>query len=750
MSIKKKFELQMIKTLITKGDLPSVEELDERLQYFREKFGYEALNINGKDLLLKLHKKFQKEEEQSLAYWLENKNDDEFPNYFGSIFVGSSGQFRVYFSPRDNCWKNKDLEKISEAEAIEIAEENRDMLITASRKCEELLNGLKLENYKKFDEFLKTNYPEFHGKQWVHKYLFLMNPNKLSDIHSSRYLLHMLLRLGIQPENPLGYYELDYYYVSLANKNNYLTPHLTSYIFDIFGKTHRYWKVQLRDVSQIIGDSLKDNYLQYIKDNNVFCFGLKMLGDLEDFYSGGRINPFKEKIKKKLEQLSESEKLPEYDLIAQDFAYFYNYCGRKGLRDIILILNENKLILIGQLYEKTDLNYEPGEEFPYQREINWIEVDENIELEVPKSKICFSQIKMKRNSELIVKIEKIRYSPDEKIEYKLAIEESLISNSLRRKKQLILYGPPGTGKTYWAMRAAKQFISNKNFKKYYSQLSIQEEKEIEKYIYKCCFHPSYGYEDFIIGFRPKIEGNQLVFKLENGIFKEMCEKALKEPQKDFIMVIDEINRGDIPRIFGELMMIIEKDKRGESIHIPYSDKLFQIPSNVYILGTMNTADRSIALLDTALRRRFSFIEFMPDYSILDVSVESEGLKLYLNKWLELMNKRIRNILGKDGRNLQIGHAYLLKKEGVPIHEIDTFAVTFRQDIIPLLEEYCYEDYETLSKILGEKIVLKSELRINDSLFKSDNWTDLIKTIIEEYPEASVEEKIDVSLEEEED
>lgn len=154
---------------------------------------------------------------------------------------------------------------------------------------------------------------------------------------------------------------------------------------------------------------------------------------------------------------------------------------------------------------------------------------------------------------------------------------------------------------------------------------------------------------------------------------------------------------------------------------------------------MNTADRSIALLDTALRRRFAFIELMPNYELLNDIIETEGLKISLKRLLMGINQKIRTVLGKNGRNLQIGHAYLLKKEGVPFHNIDSFSITLRQDIIPLLEEYCYGDYEMLAKILGSKIVNINEELINEKLFQAENWDQLLKNLVEEYPEISEEE-----------
>ena len=214
----------------------------------------------------------------------------------------------------------------------------------------------------------------------------------------------------------------------------------------------------------------------------------------------------------------------------------------------------------------------------------------------------------------------------------------------------------------------------------------------------CCFHPAYGYEDFIEGYRPELHEGRMSFTLRDGIFKEVCRDAEAQPERQFYLIIDEINRGDIPRIFGELLTIIEKDKRGKTVVLPLSRSAFRVPPNVFLIGTMNTADRSIALLDTALRRRFGFIELMPDVSLLDQASVAE---IPLGPWLEALNRRICEHVGRDARNLQIGHSFLLEG-GKPVKDAARFFQVVRDEIIPLLEEYCYEDYDALHAILGER------------------------------------------------
>lgn len=156
-----------------------------------------------------------------------------------------------------------------------------------------------------------------------------------------------------------------------------------------------------------------------------------------------------------------------------------------------------------------------------------------------------------------------------------------------------------------------------------------------------------------------------------------------------------------------------------------------MPSNVHVLGTMNTADRSIALLDTALRRRFGFVELMPDVSVLGAASAGDGIPL--GPWLAALNDRLRAHLGRDARNLQIGHAYLLDG-GKPVTDFARFVRVLAEDLVPLLEEYCYEDYGALARILGPGLVDETRQRIREELFVAAKWPELVQAILEPAPE----------------
>ena len=283
--------------------------------------------------------------------------------------------------------------------------------------------------------------------------------------------------------------------------------------------------------------------------------------------------------------------------------------------------------------------------------------------------------------------------------------------ALKRRGQAILYGPPGTGKTYIAKRAAVWLLDGGSGSEQANTMLADEEllatRESEltappsdptkaARLTRVTFHPSYSYEDFIEGFRPQQADNGMQLVLTSGVFKRVCDTARKDPTHRYVVLIDEINRGNIPKIFGELITLIERDKRGSTWQLPQSGAAFSVPENVLIIGTMNTADRSIHLLDTALRRRFQFIELLPDSGLLQGRAAGS---LALDDFLDGLNNEVRQRFGRDK---QIGHA-LFYADGDIIDTPAEFAAVFRYDILPLLQEYCYDDYQSLADIVGNVI-----------------------------------------------
>ena len=323
--------------------------------------------------------------------------------------------------------------------------------------------------------------------------------------------------------------------------------------------------------------------------------------------------------------------------------------------------------------------------------------------------------------------------------------ENIINNRIERTNfdlNIILYGPPGTGKTYNTAIYAVAICDGKELTELTDYNSVMERyRELiqEKRIDFTTFHQSYSYEEFIEGIKPELDNSsdKLEYTIESGVFKRFCEEAEKleiqstENSKPYVFIIDEINRGNMSKIFGELITLIESTKRKgahEAIQarLPYSGEVFSVPKNVYIIGTMNTADRSIALMDTALRRRFRFIEMMPKVDVLrsigadKVKVDSKEIDVSI--MLEKINERIEYLFDREHT---IGHAFFTSLKDDP--SIDNLASIFEKSVIPLLQEYFYEDYSKIQMILGDndnkiddkyKFIVSSKINAQ-SIFKGD-------------------------------
>ncbi|WP_439882169.1 AAA family ATPase [Pontibacter sp. MBLB2868] len=266
-----------------------------------------------------------------------------------------------------------------------------------------------------------------------------------------------------------------------------------------------------------------------------------------------------------------------------------------------------------------------------------------------------------------------------------------IGLALKRKKNIILQGAPGVGKTFLAKRLA------------FLQMGKKDSSRVEM----IQFHQSYSYEDFIRGFRPNEDGK---FTLADGVFFEFCAKAQSDPRNSYFFIIDEINRGNLSKIFGELLMLIECDKRGPEYAVPLTYKRkgegrFYVPENVHIIGTMNTADRSLAIVDYALRRRFAFFDIVPKYRskfqkyLESASVSSEiagSIVLKLNE----LNKMIES--DKDlGAGFMIGHSYFCHTPANSNDVAKWYKDIVDQEIKPLLQEYWYDNEANITRALSD-------------------------------------------------
>jgi len=266
-------------------------------------------------------------------------------------------------------------------------------------------------------------------------------------------------------------------------------------------------------------------------------------------------------------------------------------------------------------------------------------------------------------------------------------------DSLSRKKNVILQGPPGVGKTYISKRLAYLLIGEKA----QSKVAMVQ------------FHQSYSYEDFIQGWRPQESGG---FERRNGAFYEFCRLAEQDMESNYVFVIDEINRGNLSKIFGELLMLIEADKRGPEYAIPltYAHDLsdtFFIPPNVHIIGMMNTADRSLAMVDYALRRRFTFIDLVPAFDsdlfrefLDEQGVDSEVLDLIIER-MSSLNEQIRSEKTNLGPGFELGHSFFCPHDTEDELGIDWYRSVIKSEIAPLLKEYWFDDTDKAEQLIAE-------------------------------------------------
>jgi len=280
------------------------------------------------------------------------------------------------------------------------------------------------------------------------------------------------------------------------------------------------------------------------------------------------------------------------------------------------------------------------------------------------------------------------YSAEDVVASGVFLAEDEITHILKRlevKKAMILQGPPGVGKTFLARKLA---------------YALMKEIDTDR-LEMVQFHQSYSYDDFVRGYRP-LENKGGSFGIQNGVFYTFCQKAINDPDREYVFIIDEINRGNLSLIFGELLMLIEADKRGPDFAVPLiyhapDEPRFYVPQNLYLIGLMNLADRSLAMMDYALRRRFAFVTLKPQYEsgqfrrwLLERSMKPELVERIVSRMSQL-NQQIRNdaLLGE---NYQIGHSHFTPRgDNFAGLDIDWYRSVVRTEIVPLLKEYWFDN-----------------------------------------------------------
>lgn len=721
------------------GQLPTIETLQRYYSTFREHFGPERLQrIDGEELLNTMHAHGSRD---SLVYWLEFKNDEEFPDLFGSIAGGSALKFGIYRRQEDGQWMtgaSTDQQMISVADAIEIARTHRNELIAASRVLQNFDGDASDDAYARLQADIARVAPTVSDSAWGHKYLSLLFPTKLDDYHVDEFQRFYLIKMLQNPPPTAGRYAAAGRYVMAANALDAPMNHLTTALKSLFGRPARVWRIGTK-----LGGH--DSIWQMMQRDSCIAIGWASVGDLSKLPAG---SDGRKVVREKLEATGHA---------SQNTNQIFNFVRRISEGDEVLAADGQQILGIGKVTGPYVYDPQGSSDAPHRRAVEWLDVEP---WELPKTEGLRSTVReLKRFPENLVAIERRLFqAPHPAARERVSTRETAIlrvlegipariESILARKGQAILYGPPGTGKTYWAQLAALQLAARSVHRQDFQDLDEASRAKLEGSsgnVRRCTFHPAYGYEDFIEGYRPSsaVSGT-LTFELRDGIFKRLCRVAEKDPGRRYYLLIDEINRGDISRIFGELITLLELDKREIPVELPLSRELFAVPRNVFIIGTMNTADRSIALLDTALRRRFGFIELMPDPEMLK---GASVANVPLGRWLSGLNERIRRNVSRDARNLQIGHAYFLE-DGKPVSDLARFSQILSEDVIPLVEEYCYEDFRALCAVLGSGFVDESAQRIRTELFAPDRRDELVKALLAPWPElATSKQAIDAAEE----
>ena len=484
---------------------------------------------------------------------------------------------------------------------------------------------------------------------------------------------------------------------TVLEKNNYQYknfPELSHYAWVVSEKVNKEIRIEEMEQARInTDDAIGDKDIQtthywiYSPGNNacmwndfytegIMAIGWGEIGDLSTF-------PTKDAMKQKMKECFD----PTLSYINAAHAT-WQFANEMKPGDIIFV-KKGMHYIIGKGVVTSNYIFDPSRNDEYKniRQINWTHKGE---WEHPGKAVVKTLTDITLYTDYVETLnalfedEVIEESEEVEVQYPIYTEDDflnevymnentydLLVNLLRNKKNIIMQGAPGVGKTFVAKRLA------------YSMMKVKDPNRVMM----IQFHQSYSYEDFIMGFRPASTG----FELKKGPFYNFCKKAELDLENDYYFIIDEINRGNLSKIFGELFMLIENDKRGVALQLLYSDEKFSVPKNLYIIGMMNTADRSLAMLDYALRRRFAFFEFSPAF-------RTDGFRQYLqNK----NNKKFNNLITvieklniaiendeSLGRGFCVGHSYFCTDK--PIDDMWLNGV-ITYEIIPLLNEYWFDE-----------------------------------------------------------
>lgn len=656
---------------------------------FCDAFSVEKLSaMTGRDLLTRLF--YSDEENKSnLCYMLEFH--PRMREIFGSIAGGSSFKFGLFYHKKTRSWMSGSPVKpqtLTEEQAIEVAGTIRDKLVAGAKMIEADADTLtSVSAYEKL--YQKLQYVTNIDWVWVLKYYQMLFPGLLPVFYGKDIQIDVLRFIRQQP-SAIPFVRMGQ--ISLFIKE----CGISSPVFGkIYGETyHSLNATQDKSKDDCEVDALADTASDAIRywlytpgegsslweefyKKGIMAIGWGFIGDLRNFDS-------KDAMKQKMKELHD----PSLSYMNSAHAT-WQFANEIKVGDIVFA-KKGRGQIIGRGVVASDYEYdESAEEYKNIRRVEWTHKGEwphpgqagvkTLTDITPYTdyveQLCSLFIGDDDTEEDERVIEYPPYSADDFLAdvYMQDEEYDTLVNLIRTKKNIILQGAPGVGKTYAAKRLA------------YSMMGVKDQNRVMM----VQFHQSYSYEDFIEGYRPAANG----FVLNKGAFYKFCKTAEMDDENEYFFIIDEINRGNLSKIFGELFMLIESDKRGIQLQLLYSGEKFAVPKNVYIIGMMNTADRSLAMLDYALRRRFAFYEMRPGF-------DTDGFREYRmslgsEKFDRLIHcvESLNNVISTDeslGDGFCVGHSYFCNLTEEKVTDRALSAIV-EYELIPLLKEYWFDE-----------------------------------------------------------
>ena len=657
------------------------EEADELYDSFRTKFSPEALMAIPDDQLLQEMFYTVDNTNNSMCYWLEFHQ--QIREHCGSIAGGSSYKFGLFQKQETGAWISGSPRKqdiLDSDQALIKGKEIREILIRGANTIQEAGDISTITDYENLQTALENTIGKYASMTWVHKYFHMLFPALFPIWHSPDGQEHFLFAFGIEPSDK--WYVRSGQLATIAKLCNLSSIVFGHAIFDLFGDVKQFVRLGTSNDSTKFADDWRSQ--------GIIALGWQSVGTLTHYRQGDSVNHTA--LQSALQNAYYPNDARTASKKAREMATFF----LSSKNTVFVAMDGERLIAfcddIGKYY------FDDTAEFAHCKPAVWKTVFEQTERLPSKSEgLRTTCVAFKEKANLLYLYEKyyngteITVSEDVEDEQHMA-EHTPRVNPLFPLNQII-YGAPGTGKTYSSVEYAVAIVENTAL--VLSKTKDERKAVMSKYqsyidqgrIVFTTFHQNYGYEEFIQGIRPQPSGDKIGFRIADGVFKKLADTALQNPDKNYVIIIDEINRGNISKIFGELITLLESDKRWGEINqmsatLPLGNT-FTIPNNVYVIGTMNTADKSISLIDVALRRRFDFIGMYPDTALIT--------NITLKSVVNALNKHLRSEL--HGTDLLIGHSFFIDKTE------DDLADIMNKNIIPLLYEYFFDEEPKIKKAL---------------------------------------------------